>query len=108
MTSSAPRRFDARRATGLLLLLTGSTVGGLTAYWLTPDSRTGQASRPPQGQAQDAASVAEAGSANGWTTGNDGTTPDPWADQGSGQDPWSPPRFSQQPMQAPQGWTRGS
>ncbi|WP_019587441.1 hypothetical protein [Deinococcus apachensis] len=103
MTNSPSRRFDARRATGRLLLLTGSLVGGLTVYWLTP--RAAASSQSVASTSADAAQDQWA-AGNGDFGGNGWTAPDSPYPPGDQQD--FRPSFSGQPSQAPQGWTRGS
>jgi len=109
MTPKTPARpplklFDARRATGTLLLVTGSLSLGLTTLWLdrSAHASTGQAA---------AQSAAQSDTADAWASAppQSGGQQDDW--QASGDD-WAQPApqgsFDSQPAQSTRGWSRGS
>lgn len=104
MTPRTPARtplklFDARRATGTLLLLTGSLSLGLTTLWLDRSAHAVQAQTATQPDTTDTWASAPAQSGvqeDGWQASDDWTQAAP---QGS---------FDSQPAQSARGWSRGS
>lgn len=105
MTPRPPARpplklFDARRATGTLLLLTGSLSLGLTTLWLDRSAHASTAQAAVQSDTTDAwasAPTQSGGQQDDWqASGDDWTQAAP---QGS---------FDSQPAQSARGWSRGS
>lgn len=99
MTPRPPARtplklFDARHATGTLLLLTGSLSLGLTTLWLDRSAHATQAQTATQPDTTD--TWASAPAQDGWQASDDWTQAAP---QGS---------FDSQPAQSARGWSRGS
>ncbi|WP_155299236.1 hypothetical protein [Deinococcus kurensis] len=101
MTPRPPARtplklFDARRATGTLLLLTGSLSLGLTTLWLDRSAHATQAQTAIQPDTTDT-----------WASAP--TQEDDWQDR---DDDWTQAApqgsFDSQPAQSARGWSRGS
>lgn len=130
MNDTKPTRFNARRATSQVLLLGGSLVAGLTAFWVTPKAAA-------QATAQtNAQNPAQTTSPQGWDAATNAssdqqawanTAAPTWSDENddgwSQQDEYASPHgrggrgqawagqgslFSGQAQQAPRGWSRGS
>lgn len=100
MTPRPPARpplklFDARRATGTLLLLTGSLSLGLTTLWLDRSAHATSAQTATQPVATDTWASASAQD-DGWQDSDD------WG-QAAPQS-----SFDSQPAQSSRGWSRGS
>lgn len=104
MTPKTPARpplklFDARRATGTLLLVTGSLSLGLTTLWVDRGAHASAAqaaAQTPSTEATDTWASDTTQSGNWQASGDDWSQAAP---QGS---------FSSQSAQSARGWSRGS